>query len=91
MIAAARAAAPDAQCDAILDCGDAPGLALEALRHGVKALRLTGPDETVTRVADIAGQMGARIETAPRDTMLLDLDGRHDPYDAALRHIGDGA
>jgi hypothetical protein len=87
LIAAARVAAPDAVCEAVLDCGTAPGLALEALRRGVKTVRLRGTKAVVRRVADIAGQMGARVETGPRPAGILDLGAARDPEAAARRYI----
>lgn len=91
LIAAAQDASPNARCEAIFDCGDAPGLALEALRHGVKTLRLTGKPDVIARVADIAQQQGARVEEQARAEPLLDLNGAHAPYDAARRYIQDQA
>ncbi len=89
MIAAARAAVPDAQAEAILDCGAAPGLALEALRCGVKTVRLRDAEDVVARVADIAAQVGARLEPGPYPVAMLDLDGARDAYEAARRYIGE--
>ena len=66
LVAAAQAAMPDATFEAILDCGDSPGLAVEALRQGVRAVRVAGDARVVAAVADIAAQLGARVETAPR-------------------------
>ena len=45
----------------MLDCGDAPGLALEALRDGAEAVRLRGAPEVLAKVADIAEQYGAQL------------------------------
>ena len=87
LIEAAREAVPAAACDAILDCGDAPGLALDALHHGIRTVRLRGRKDVVARVADIAAQLGARIETKPRPKTVLDLQSTHDHYEAARRHI----
>jgi hypothetical protein len=87
LVDAARAAAPGAQCEAILDCGDAAGVALEALRKGAKIVRLVGKKDVVARVADIARQSDARVETKPRPKAFLDLDGLRAPYEAARRVI----
>jgi alkanesulfonate monooxygenase SsuD/methylene tetrahydromethanopterin reductase-like flavin-dependent oxidoreductase (luciferase family) len=57
VIAAAQARYPDVRVTAILDCGDAPGHALAALRHGVKAIRYNGP--SAAQIDDIAAQSGA--------------------------------
>lgn len=48
--------------DSVLDCGDAPGAALGALRAGVPAVRLRCGDEVFGKVADMAAQHGARVE-----------------------------
>jgi len=40
LVEAGREACPDARVDDVLDCADAPGRALEALRHGQRALVL---------------------------------------------------
>lgn len=40
LLAAGRETCPDAEFDDVLDCADAPGRALEALRHGQRALVL---------------------------------------------------
>lgn len=55
----ARAAHPDVEVKAILDCGEFPGLALAALREGVTIIRYSG--DTFDKIADIAGQCGATV------------------------------
>lgn len=57
--------------DVVLDCGDAPGHALAALRAGVKRIRLRAAPEVLARVADIAGQRGAELDQG--ETPTLDL------------------
>jgi len=62
----------------VLDCGDAPGMVLAALRQGLKRVRFDGTDAVAERLAEIAAQCGAAIErTAPAPA--LDLLGRDDP------------
>jgi len=61
---------------AVFDCGDDPGLALGALRHGLKVIRLNAPPETCEKIADIAAQTGGRLETA--SPLALDLLGADD-------------
>lgn len=78
----ARAAFPDARIEAALDCGDQPGTALAALRQGAKMIRLEGPKAVRDKVAAIAGQYGAHIDTDRRKA--LDLFGVDDP-EAACR------
>lgn len=56
----------------VLDCADAPGRALAALRAGIKAVRLVGTaPEAQAAVAAIAVQLGARLETV--GAPVLDL------------------
>lgn len=53
---------PDHTIEAALDCGDAPGLALAALRAGVPLVRVDGVgDEMRGRLDDIAGRIGAKL------------------------------
>jgi len=85
IIAAARAALPEAKSEAVLDCGDAPGLALGALRAGAEAVTLRASPETRAKVADIAGQTGARL-IEPEEA--FDLLPAHDPLASARRFLG---
>lgn len=62
MVALAAARYPEARFRAVLDCGADPGYALNALRHGIKAVRLRAPAEVRRRVADIAAQLGAELD-----------------------------
>ncbi|MHC8509217.1 MAG: hypothetical protein ACYYKD_07425 [Rhodospirillales bacterium] len=64
MIRAAREVRPDVVIDAVLDCADAPGLALNALRCGAEAVRLNAPEEVLEKVRAVAAESGARIETS---------------------------
>ena len=80
VIAAAAAAHPAIGVTAVFDCGKDPGLALGALRHGLKVIRLDAPPETRGKVADIARQTGARLEeTETNDGAALDLLEADDP------------
>lgn len=71
----ARSRCPGAAVTAVLDCGDAPGHALAALRLGFGTIRFDGA--SAARIGDIAGQYGATVlrERPP----ALDLD----PVEAA--------
>lgn len=62
MIDLAATEYPAARFRAVLDCGADPGYALNALRHGVKAVRLQAPAEVRRRVADIAAQLDAELD-----------------------------
>ena len=63
LVEAAREAAPDARCSAILDCGDEPGAALAAVRAQIEAVLFTGRVDVTLRLADIARQHGVRLIT----------------------------
>jgi hypothetical protein len=73
VVAAARAAVPDAACSALLDCGDDPAAALVAIRERIERVVFTGRPDVACRLADIARQYGVRLETE-RPRALLDLE-----------------
>ena len=55
---------PARTIEAVLECGDSPGLALAALRAGVPLVRVSGlADEARRKLDDIARQAGARLES----------------------------
>ena len=87
MLAAAQRMVPGVDAEAVLDCGDAPGLALAALQAGVTVVRLSAAEETLRRLDDIAGQLGARVERN-RPAQILDLADLKDPLGAALAYLG---
>ncbi len=61
LIEAARAAFPHTDADELLDCADAPGRALEALRVGLRGLVLDPLCPAFPEVARIAAACGARL------------------------------
>ncbi|MBK8176934.1 MAG: hypothetical protein IPK66_17220, partial [Rhodospirillales bacterium] len=67
-----------------IDCADDPGLALNALRAGAPAIRVLHTAPAFDRLADIARQHGAAIETTPdvRDDRDLDLADAPDAFSA---------
>ena len=73
---------PALDVEAVLDCGDAAGYALAALRSGVKIIRFSGNPSAASKIKDIAGTHGARLERNP--SRILDTRGEKDA-DAALR------
>jgi fructose/tagatose bisphosphate aldolase len=81
MVAEAGWTHPEVKVTAVLDCGEDVGLALQALRHGLKVIRLTAAHETRAKVADIAAQTGARLADE-HDKAALDLLGAADPLAA---------
>ena len=72
MVAAARAAVPDAACATLLDCDDEAGAAQAAIRGGVDGIVFTGRADVAARLADIAKQRGVRLVTK-RPEAALDL------------------
>jgi hypothetical protein len=77
MVAEAARETPGVAVTALLDCGDDAGLALNALRHGIKAIRLRAGPEAMAAVTDIAGQMGALVAD-DGEAPALDLLDRPD-------------
>ena len=77
IVAQAAESFPDADFQAVLDCGDDPGLALGALRHGIKVVRISNGRELSEKLADIAGQRGATVYTETGDE--LDLYDMNNP------------
>lgn len=74
MVAEAARQTPGVAVAALLDCGADPGLALNALRHGLKAIRLCAGPEATAAVADIAARMGAVVVSDPTPPALDLLD-----------------
>jgi fructose/tagatose bisphosphate aldolase len=86
----AAAEHPGARFTAVLDCGDQPGTALNALRHGVKAVAFSGPRAVREKIADIAAKCGATVtadETSALD--LLEVDDAEAACRSWLAEDGD--
>ena len=77
----ARARVPGATATAVLDCADAPGLALAAIREGVEAVSVDVAGDARRRIAEIAEQAGVALLHADR-TGALDLAAPDDPQAA---------
>ncbi len=86
MIAEARAAVPTARCQAILDCGAAPGLAIAALQAGAEAVVVDAADPVLDKLDDIARQCGARL-IRQRPLASLDLGNVDDPVQSAVTFV----
>lgn len=86
----ARAEFPDVRCRFVLDCGDDPGVALGALRSGVRELAFAGRPEVAAKLGDIARRRGARVQwergraSGGPSTRTLDLLDARDPFKACL-------
>ncbi len=67
-----------------IDCADAPGLALAALRIGLSDILFSGRPEVAAKLAAIATKKGARLhpKSAGRAGAALDLLDRREPFDA---------
>jgi hypothetical protein len=78
LIAVARREFPGVPFDDALDCADHAGVALGALRAGVKRVRFTGEADAAARLSQIASQLGAVIETAAAEP-ACDLRDSVDP------------
>ncbi len=76
LVAEARRRHPAAACAAALDCADAPGSALAALRAGVRIIVLDGGCPAFSAVAAAADELGAQV--LPARPPAFDL-GRVDP------------
>lgn len=86
LVAQALARQPGATATAVLDCGDAAGDVMAALREGLKSVVFTGPDKVAARLADIARQSGSALL---RDrSAALDLAGEPEPLAACRRWLG---
>jgi hypothetical protein len=59
LVSLARAAYPTVRTECVLDCGDAPGHALGALRHGFKIIRYSGANQK--EIEEIAEKSGANV------------------------------
>lgn len=80
---------PGAAADLVLDCGRAPGLALAAIREGVRAVRLTAPPRVREKIAAIAAARGCRLVTGRRGR-VLDLLDVPDPEKAVAEWLATG-
>lgn len=72
---------------AVFDCGNDSGIALSALRHGIKAVRIDVPIKTLKKISDIAKQLQASVETPhsnedKNSLLALDLLDLDDPESA---------
>ncbi len=74
MVEAARAEFPATDADDILDCADAPGRAIEALRLGLRSLVLDADCPAFPTVERVAAELGAQV--LPAAPAALDLGQR---------------
>lgn len=69
VVTLAAAHFPTVCCEAVLDCGDAPGDALAALRHGVNNIRYDGMKQAA--ISEIAMQYGSCVIRARPESLDL--------------------
>ncbi|PIW26684.1 MAG: hypothetical protein COW30_13795 [Rhodospirillales bacterium CG15_BIG_FIL_POST_REV_8_21_14_020_66_15] len=81
----ARAAEPAARTTACLDCGEEPGTAMAALRHGIDAVTLSAAPDILAKVADAAQQAGARVVPPPANALDMAEAGAERRLDDWLR------
>ena len=87
VLAEARRAHSGAASDCVIDCADEPGTAMSALRAGAKRVRFTGGEAARQKLAAIAAELGAEIESgAP--VVALDLLNSRDPLAACRVYLG---
>ncbi len=80
-----KTAHPSAQITAVLDCGQNAGMALSALRRGVRDISVDLPDATREKVVDIATQLTGRVRSYPSDA--VDLETIQNPEQSILSLI----
>ena len=77
---------PEVRAEAVIDCGEDPGLVLGALRIGWRAVCFTGPAKVRRKLADIAAARGARLVRGRGKA--LDLLEWPEPAVACRRWLG---
>jgi len=80
VIALAEAEIPGVLVESVLDCGSSPGLALSAIRQGVKNIRVEVSPKVRQKIADIARTSDATLFNGPLEA--LDLNEVADPPQA---------
>ncbi len=85
IIAAIRSEFPDVAIEAVLDCGDAPGHAMAALRVGIKLIRFTGPRRVRDKLNSLAREYDAAL--ADNDGPALDIARSRHPKDDCLNWL----
>jgi fructose-bisphosphate aldolase class II len=86
LIEAARQEHPEVEMSAVLDCAEEAGMALAALRAGLKQVRFSGTASQRARIAAIAASLGAALDGDAADA-ALDLVDARDPKAAALAFL----
>ncbi|NQU60973.1 MAG: hypothetical protein HQ512_07565 [Rhodospirillales bacterium] len=92
MIEEAAGSYPHLRITSVFDCGDDPGLALGAMRHGLKVIKTSVSGEALKSLADIAKQSGARLDEGGPEGQepALDLLDMEDTKTAVRKWLTDG-
>ncbi len=85
LVQLAREEWPEAEVDALLDCGDHPGHVMAALRQGLKRVRFTGPKSTAATLSGLAAQYDAELVTGA--LRAHDLVDQAEPETACRRWL----
>jgi len=85
LVLMAREERPEAEVDALLDCGDQPGHVMAALRQGLKRVRFTGPKSTAATLSGLAAHYDAEIVTGA--IRAHDLVDQAEPETACRRWL----
>ncbi len=85
--ASLRSATPDTPFHFVIDCGDAAGYALAALRSGSRLLVFRGDSVVATKLQDIAEGTNAQIIEAEQHALDLWLEAN--PLQAAMRWLSE--
>ncbi|MGA2087346.1 MAG: hypothetical protein ABSG66_00355 [Stellaceae bacterium] len=77
LAALAQDSYPEAQMESVLDCGADSGVALAALRQGVKRVGFSGGAEARAKLEEIAQAFGATVESGDAPDALDLRDGKN--------------
>ena len=80
---------PDWNGPSALDCGDATGLALAALRSGIPAIRVEAPAPVLAKIAHMAQQLGGAAWQPLAKDEILDLLNEPDPRARCIQELSD--
>lgn len=76
---------PELKITGVLDCGDAPGNALAALRHGIDCIHVAARPVVLAKITAIAQQTKADVRT--RRPAMPDLMDHPDPVEFFRNHF----
>ena len=77
LVEQAKSTYPGAETEAVLDCGADSGVALAALRQGLKRVGFSGGAEARAKLEEIAQALGATVESGDAPDALDLRDGKN--------------